>query len=154
MGAVPRLIDMKVEPFLLASTLNAVVAQRLVRRICKDCKEKMEVPPDVEVSVRKELALIPKEALPPKITPDGPLTFWHGRGCPRCNGEGYRGRLVIAEILEATPEMQTIIARGFDIEEATKEAKRQGMVNLKQDGILKALEGFTTIEEVMRATQE
>lgn len=153
LGAIPRLIDMKVEPFLLGSTLNAVIAQRLVRRICKDCKEKIEVPPDVEASVREELKIMPQDAVPEKFK-TGSLTFWHGKGCARCGGEGYRGRMVIAEILEVTERLQSIIARGFNIDEAKEEIKKQGMINLKQDGILKVLEGITTIEEVMRATQE
>ncbi len=153
LGAVPRLIDMKVEPFLLSSTLNAIVAQRLVRRICKECKEKIEIPPDVLKTVQEELALMPKEVIPEKFL-SGPLTFWHGKGCPRCGGEGYKGRLVIAEIIEATERLQSVIARGFNIDEAKEEIKKQGMITLKQDGILKALEGLTTIEEVMRATQE
>lgn len=154
LGAVPRLTDMKVEPFLLSSTLNAIAAQRLVRRICKDCKEKVEVPKDVEAVVRSELALMPKEAVPAKFRAGEPLTFWRGKGCARCGGEGYKGRLVISEILETTENLQSIIARGFNIDEAREEIKRQGIINLKQDGILKVLGGLTTIEEVMRATQE
>lgn len=153
LGAVPRLIDMKVESFLLSSTLNAIIAQRLVRRICKDCKEKVEVPQDILKVVRDELAQIPKEVVPAKFLSE-PLNFWHGKGCSRCGGEGYKGRLVIAEILEATENLQNIIARGFNIDEVKEEIKKQGMISLKRDGILKALEGLTTIEEVMRATQE
>jgi len=153
-GAIPRLIDMKVEQFLLSSTLNAIVAQRLVRKICVYCKEKFDPPADILTGFKKELSLVPTKFLPKGFDINAPVNLWHGAGCPRCNGEGYRGRLVIAEVLEATENLKKIIATGFNVQNFREEVKNQGMISMKQDGFLKVLEGLTTVEEVMRATQE
>jgi type IV pilus assembly protein PilB len=152
-GAVPRLIDMKVEPFLISSTLNIVVAQRLVRKICSNCREKTEIP----VALQDEIiaALTPvQNALPPEVKLQKPLTLWHGKGCPRCNDTGYAGRSAIAESLNINEEMKAIIADGANHEKVRGAFLRQGMLDLKQDGILKALRGVTTIEEVLAATKE
>jgi type IV pilus assembly protein PilB len=153
-GAIPRLIDMKVEPFLLSSTLNAVVAQRLVRKICSFCKEEIVAPAEVIENIKRELANMPKKFFPPGVDLDSPFKIWHGAGCARCNNEGYIGRVVISEILEGTENLRRIIAEGFNVKSFNEERKNQGMGTMKQDGFLKVLEGLTTIEEVMRATQE
>lgn len=153
-GAIPRLIDMKVEPFLLSSTLNAIVAQRLVRKICTYCKEKFEPPVDVLEKFKSELANVPSRFLPKGFDANASITLWHGAGCARCNNEGYRGRVVISEVLEATENLRKIISHDFKIQSLEEEMKNQGMITMKQDGFLKVLEGLTTIEEVMRATQE
>ena len=152
-GAIPRLIDMKVEPFLLSSTLNVVVAQRLVRKICSYCKEEMEVPADVIAKIKSELSNVPKKFLPKGVDFDKPLKFWHGAGCARCNNEGYMGRVVISEVLEATENLRKVIAE-FSNKALAEEMKNQEMLSMEQDGFLKVLEGLTTAEEVMRATQE
>ena len=153
-GAVPRLIDMKVEPFLLSSTLNAVVAQRLVRKICTFCKEEIAPPTEVIENIKRELTDMPKKFLPPGVDLNSQLKLWHGVGCARCNNEGYIGRVVISEILEGTENLRRIIAEGFNIKSFNEERKNQGMASMKQDGFLKVLEGLTTVEEVLRATQE
>lgn len=153
-GAIPRLIDMKVEPFLLSSTLNVVIAQRLVRKICSFCKEEIAMPADVTKNIRNELISMPKKFLPPGVDLDSPFKLWHGVGCARCNNEGYTGRVVISEVLEVTDNLKRIIAEGFNIKNFNEERKNQDMVNMKQDGFLKVLEGLTTVEEVLRATQE
>ncbi|MFH2136408.1 MAG: GspE/PulE family protein [Patescibacteria group bacterium] len=153
-GAVPRLIDMKVEPFLLSSTLNAVVAQRLVRKICTFCKEEIAPPAEVIENIKRELTDMPKKFLPPGVDLNSQLKLWHGVGCARCNNEGYIGRVVISEILEGTENLRRIIAEGFNIKSFNEERKNQGMASMKQDGFLKVLEGLTTVEEVLRATQE
>ncbi|MFA5413393.1 MAG: GspE/PulE family protein [Patescibacteria group bacterium] len=153
-GSIPRLIDMKVEPFLLSSTLNVVIAQRLVRKICSYCKEEITVPAEVTENIKKELASMPKKFFPPGVDLDSSLKLWHGAGCTRCNNEGYIGRVVISEVLEVTDNLKRIIAEGFNIKNFNEERKNQGMVNMKQDGFLKVLEGLTTVEEVLRATQE
>ncbi|MFA5128504.1 MAG: GspE/PulE family protein [Patescibacteria group bacterium] len=153
-GAIPRLIDMKVEPFLLSSTLNVVVAQRLVRKICSFCKEEVAMPVDVTENIRNELVSMPKKFLPSGVDLDSPFKLWHGAGCARCNNEGYIGRVVISEVLEVTDNLKRIIAEGFNIKNFNEERKNQGMVSMKQDGFLKVLEGLTTVEEVLRATQE
>ncbi len=153
-GAIPRLMDMKVEPFLLSSTLNAVAAQRLVRKICPYCKDKFEPPPDILSKFKHELETIPAKFLPKGFDLNAPITLWRGAGCARCNGEGYMGRVVISEVLEATENLRKIISYEFNIQALKEEMKNQGMISMKQDGFLKVLEGLTTIEEVMRATQE
>lgn len=153
-GAIPRLIDMKVEQFLLSSTLNAIVAQRLVRKICSYCKEEVEAPADVMAGIKKELVLVPKKFLPKGVDLESPIKLWHGAGCTRCNNEGYLGRVIISEVLEATDNLRKIIAAGFNTKDFKEEVKNQGMITMKQDGFLKVLEGLTTVEEVLRATQE
>ncbi|MFA4872690.1 MAG: GspE/PulE family protein [Patescibacteria group bacterium] len=152
-GAIPRFIDMKVEPFLIASTLNVVVAQRLVRKMCQFCKEPLEVPDNLMQEVRKELESV-RASLPETVKLDAPLTFWRGKGCQRCNGEGYAGRTAIGEVLGVNKELKTIIANGAKYDQIRDAFNRQGMLTLKQDGILKAIAGSTTIEEVLSATKE
>ena len=152
-GAIPRFIDMKVEPFLISSTLNVVVAQRLVRKMCQFCKESLEVPDTLVQEVRKELEPV-RASLPESVKLDAPLTFWRGKGCKRCNGEGYAGRTAIGEVLGVNEELKTIIANGAKYDQIRDAFNRQGMLTLKQDGIMKAIAGSTTIEEVLSATKE
>lgn len=155
-GAIPRLIDMQIEPFLIASSLEAVVAQRLVRHVCQDCVEPMSLPVQLEAEVLSELERVPQSSMPSDISSDLPLKVYKGAGCSKCDNTGYKGRLPIAEVIEVTPRMEELIAAGkiTDTDIVEKELYNQGMVTLKQDGIIKALRGLTTIEEVWRATQE
>ena len=147
-GAVPRLIDMGIEPFLITSSTNLVIAQRLARKICSRCKEKIALPPPVLKEVEAEIAKIPESA---KIKIKKPLEFYRGRGCNQCTG-GYSGRIGVFEVLEMTPKLDRIALKHASGEEITKVAVEEGMITMKQDGILKALEGITTIDEVMRVT--
>ncbi|MFZ1735582.1 MAG: GspE/PulE family protein, partial [Candidatus Moraniibacteriota bacterium] len=154
-GAVPRLIDMGIEPFLLASSLQAVAAQRLVRRICEHCKEQVSTPERVLAKVQEFLADIsPEEAARYHVTLDGTLQFFVGKGCPECNDSGYKGRIALHEVLEMTDSLRAVIAERKGSEAEVQEiAKKQGMTSMKQDGILKALRGDTTIAEVERVTE-
>ncbi len=153
-GAIPRLIDMKIEPFLIASSLNVVMAQRLVRRICPYCQKETRIPELLEKDVIKELGLVPKEKFPTDVTVTTPLKLVRGQGCVRCENTGYKGRVAIAEVLTATPAVQKIIVSGGNmIEDLRKEYLQQGMFSMRQDGIFKALRGVTTIEEVWDATR-
>ncbi|MBT4850411.1 type II/IV secretion system protein [Candidatus Parcubacteria bacterium] len=152
MGAIPRLFDMRVEPFLLSNTLNAVVAQRLVRKICLKCKEQVELPDDLKKHIKKRLENIPKEA----IYGDLDLNknkFYKGKGCSTCGQTGYKGRLSIVETIHVTRGIQAIVAKGFDREAAEVELEKQHFITMEQDGILKALLGMTTIEEIMRVSK-
>lgn len=154
-GAIPRLIDMKLEPFLLASTLNLIMAQRLVRTICEYCKERVEVPSDLEKKVREDIKKIPESAFPFRVdlASTRPLIFFRGKGCPRCNNTGYKGRTTIAELLEIARDMEVLISeRKFN--DLNQRFVAEGTLTMRQDGIFKALEGVTTVEEVFRATQE
>lgn len=154
-GAVPRLIDMGIEPFLLASSLQAVAAQRLVRRICEHCKEQISMPEGVLVKVREFLANIsPEEVARYHVTLDGTLQFFSGKGCSECNNSGYKGRIALHEVLEMTDALRVVIAERKGSEAEVQEiAKKQGMTSMKQDGILKALRGDTTVAEVERVTE-
>ncbi|NCN07609.1 type II/IV secretion system protein [Candidatus Falkowbacteria bacterium] len=149
-GAIPRLIDMKGEAFLLASTLNILMAQRLVRKVCPNCKQEIKLPPSAEKVVMKEIENMPKTYLEEF---GGKYKFYKGAGCSDCGDTGYYGRTVIAEILDITSEFRDLIARDFTMEDVRALMKKQGFVTLMQDGIIKGLRGITTMEEVMRASQ-
>ncbi len=153
-GAIPRMIDMKIEPFLIASSLNVVMAQRLVRRVCPYCTKEIAIPELLEKEVWDEIGLVQKEIIPTDITFTKPLKFFRGQGCVRCENTGYKGRVAIAEVLSATPEVQKIIVSGGNMIDALKvEFNKQGMFTMRQDGIFKALRGHTSVEEVWDATR-
>lgn len=153
-GAVPRLIDMKIEPFLIASSLNVVMAQRLVRRVCPHCVKETRIPELLEQEVWEEISHVGKPNIPEGIKLSKPLTFHRGQGCVRCENTGYKGRVAIAEVLAVTPEVQKIIvAVGNVMDNLRAEFNKQGMFSMRQDGIFKALRGMTTVEEVWDATR-
>ncbi|MEK7606959.1 MAG: GspE/PulE family protein [Patescibacteria group bacterium] len=154
LGVVPRLLDMGVEPFLLAATLNVAIAQRLARKICSDCKAPAEIPEKVLAEAKKEIEMIPVRYLPEIHQAGSVPIFYKGKGCPRCGGSGYRGRVAVAEILQVTRELSRVIAAGFELAQARKEAEAQEMITLRQDTLIKALQGFTTVEEVLRVSEE
>jgi len=137
-GTITRLIDMDVEPFLIASSVLGVVAQRLVRVICQECKESYIPPPD-------SLERIFVGALP-----EQELTLYRGTGCSRCNNNGYRGRMAIHEVMPITSKLREAISRKASSDEICSIAIHQGMVTMRKDGIQKALAGLTDIQEVMR----
>ncbi len=152
-GAIPRLVDLKVEPFLLASTLNVILAQRLVRKLCTKCRVVADVPDRIKSEVKEELARINPLSLPSDIDMDN-FKFWKGEGCPECGETGYRGRTAIAEVLNIEDEIREIISKQKDWHLIKEHFFKEGMLTLKQDGIVKALRGLTTIEEVLRVTQD
>ena len=153
LGVVPRLIDLGVAPFLLPSSLSLAIAQRLVRVLCPYCKKKFS--PDEKV---KEIILKEIENLPPQIKKDlklpQALTIYEPQGCKKCNSTGYRARMAIFEILEMTPQLAGIILREPTESSIREEAKRQGMLTMKQDGVIKVLQGVTSLEEVLRVAEE
>jgi type IV pilus assembly protein PilB len=148
--AVPRLIDMKIAPFLTAAVLNAIIAQRLVRRICLDCLYSYPAPSEMLKVIEqqfKELGL-PKETAIPK-------TFFRGKGCPACGHTGYRGRMGIFETLHVTEEIrQCILNPQFSLGMLRETARKQGMRSMFEDGIIKASQGKTTLDEVLRVIRE
>lgn len=154
-GSIPRLVDMGIEAFLLASSLRAVSAQRLVRKICVNCKEEIHVPEAEVARIREQIKNVSAAELqkynlgsPPEIR------FYRGKGCTKCNNLGYKGRISISEVLEVTARVQEIISEGRDNEAALmEEAAKQGMLTMRQDGLLKAMLGITTLEEVERVTE-
>lgn len=151
-GAVPRLFDMHVEPFLLASTLNAVVAQRLVRKICDKCKIRTEVPEELKLKVEALLKDAPAEAIYADIDRSH-MKFYKGAGCPNCGQTGYRGRLAIVEAIDINRSLQEIITKGFNRREAEQELIKQHFITMEQDGVLKVLLGLTSIDEVLRVAK-
>ncbi|MEK7158394.1 MAG: ATPase, T2SS/T4P/T4SS family, partial [Patescibacteria group bacterium] len=154
-GAVPRLVDMRIPPFLIASSMNIVVAQRLVRRICEFCREPLQVPDSLEREVWGELELLQGSSLPKDVHLTKPLTFYRGKGCARCEEVGYRGRLVIAEVLEITNDVKHIISNDpGNVEKMRAAFTASGMLTMRQDGIFKAIQGLTTIDEVWQVTRE
>lgn len=146
---IPRLIDLGGEPFLIASVLNVIIAQRIVRQVCENCKEFIEPPPEVQDSIKEVLG-----NLLPKAYMDGqPLRVARGRKCDECNQSGYVGRIGIFEVLRITPTINKLILKQAAAQEIENEARNEGMILMKQDGYLKVLEGLTTIEEVIRVTE-
>lgn len=153
-GAIPRLVDMGIEPFLLASSLQAVAAQRLVRRICDHCKEPVTVTSQQERIIADYFALIPKEEVGAYgLEPAQKITVFHGKGCNKCGMTGYKGRIALYETVAVDDVMRAIIADKEGNESAVKQAALdQKMLSMKQDGILKVLKGITTLSEVERVT--
>ena len=152
-GVVPRLMDMGAEPFLLSATLNLIIAQRLARKICEHCKEPAEIPADVLESLRESLKNTPAEYLPPGFDPNGKIPAFKGKGCVHCGDTGYSGRTVIAEMISVTSEIQRLMNNKYPMVEVLSEVKRQGWITMRQDAIIKVVEGLTTVEEVMRVAK-
>ncbi len=176
---LPRLLDMQIEPFLIASTVRVVVGQRLVRRLCVDCRETYQPAQEElehleksfhldETETMKKLHELEKEAIAGGIgapdkgeaelgsTPSGIIKLWraHNDGCDRCNHTGYRGRIGIYEVLDNTSGIQKMIVTNDTSENIQNHAIKDGMVTMQVDGLVKALRGQTTIEEVLRVTSE
>ena len=154
-GYIPRLIDMGIEPFLLASSLQAVAAQRLVRRICENCKQEEIVTAGQKKIIEDIFKTIPTEEVKAfKLKPDAKIVFYKGKGCDKCGNTGYKGRIAIYEVLDIDDEMHTIIADKKGQENDVRDqAVKQGMLTMKQDGILKVLQGTTTLSEIERVTE-
>jgi type IV pilus assembly protein PilB len=164
-GAIPRLLDMGVENFLLASTLNALLAQRLIRRICNDCKEDYTPPAEVqesmsrtleEISANKTIMIKDPEIAKgvKKFLDEKTHKISRGKGCPKCANTGYRGRLGIFELLPMTDSIAHMILERTPASKIESKAVEEGMLTLLQDGYLRVAEGVTTIEEVMRVAKQ
>jgi type II secretory ATPase GspE/PulE/Tfp pilus assembly ATPase PilB-like protein len=148
--AIPRLIDMKIEPFLIAAVLNAIVAQRLVRRICVTCVYSYTPENSVEVLIKKQL-----EDIGLKAGFELPKILFRGKGCNVCGGTGYKGRLSIYEVLDVDEDIRKIIVSPeFTLDAITSTARKNGMISMFEDGLRKVEIGLTTIEEVLRVIRE
>jgi type IV pilus assembly protein PilB len=139
-GSITRLIDMGIPPFLIASALGAVIAQRLVRRLCKDCRTPFQPPRKIQ----EELGL----------TYDQDLVFYQIKGCPKCEHTGYRGRMAIYEILSISTSLENLIMERASAHELYRQALKDGLVSLRRSGIAKVLDGRTSLDEVMRVTMD
>lgn len=138
-GATTRLVDMGVEPFMIASSLLGVIAQRLIRRVCTKCRE--EYTPSEYQFLEMGMKVPPKDA-----------KFYRAVGCPSCSNSGYSGRTVIHELLIIDDHIKSLIVKNVDSGQIKKSAIERGMITLREDGIAKVLQGITTIDELFRAT--
>ena len=153
LGVIPRLVDMGVESYLIPSVLSVALAQRLVRLLCPNCRKKIAPPKEIEDIILKEI-----EELPPIIKKDvkvpKPLKIYAAEGCKKCLQKGLIGRTALFEVLQMTEQLANICLKEPTEAKIREEAIRQGMISMKQDGILKVLDGVTTIEEVLRTAEE
>ncbi|HEX2646854.1 MAG TPA: ATPase, T2SS/T4P/T4SS family, partial [Candidatus Dormibacteraeota bacterium] len=139
-STVTRMVDMGIEPFNVASAVNLIVAQRLVRRICPECKEEQKYSPE-EIHA---FGIAPEEA--------AKLTFYKGTGCDVCGGLGYRGRQGLFEVMAMSSALRRMVLKGASTEELREQAVKEGMLTLRMDGMLKVKRGITTLEEVVKET--
>lgn len=157
-AALPRLLEIGVRPFLLAGSINLIMGQRLVRKICQKCAEDFTPTEPVWDEIKKILSSV-EDKLSPEIKsklelPYDQVRLKRGRGCIACNQTGFSGRQVLVEVLVPTPEIETLIAKQATIAEFTKTALSQGMITMEQDGLIKVLQGTTTTAEVWRVTKD
>jgi type IV pilus assembly protein PilB len=135
-----RLLDMGIPPFLVSSSLQLILAQRLGRRVCKDCREPYEA---------SEESLVPYGHVPQGL---GTVSFYKGKGCQTCNFTGMKGRVAIYEVMPVSPELRDMILRNATTAEIRDVACSQGMKTLRQNALQKVVDGVTTVEEVLRVT--
>ena len=145
-GALPRLLDMGAEPYLLASSITCIVAQRVVRKIHDDCKVAYAPEPKIVEDMKSELGSL--------WQPAGEVKLYKGKGDPECGNSGYFGRVGIFEVIPITEKISRLILERSSAADINKQAREEGMITLKQDGYLKVAEGITTVEEVIRVAQE
>jgi len=138
-STITRLIDMGLEPFNVAAALNCVAAQRLLRRICANCKEPVTYPDEY-----LDAARIRGE--------DRNIVFYRGKGCDRCGGTGYKGRAGLYEVMAMTSELRRMIMLGVSADELREQGLAEGMLTLRMDGLRKVAQGVTTLEEVVKET--
>ena len=139
-STVSRLMNMGIEPFLVATSVNLIQAQRLVRRICKDCRVEVHLPPEAIIDV----GFAPSEV--------ANLHPFKGKGCTTCNGTGYKGRVGLYEVMEITEDIRELVLVGASALELRKKAIEEGMLTLRMSGLEKIRQGMTTIEEIVRET--
>ncbi|MGI8493737.1 MAG: type IV-A pilus assembly ATPase PilB [Pyrinomonadaceae bacterium] len=139
-STISRMVNMGIEPFLVATSVNIIQAQRLIRRVCKDCKQEQNLPPEALI----EVGFSPEEA--------AEIKTYKGAGCQTCNETGYKGRIGLYEVMEITDELRELIIIGASAIELRKRAMELGMITLRQSGLYKIRDGVTTIEEVVKET--
>jgi len=148
-GAFPRLIDLGINPKIISSAVNIVLAQRLVRKLCESCKKQVELSADKKDLINKVLKTIPeKENLPEDVS-----TVWEATGCDECNNTGYQGRIGIYEAVVMDEEVEALVKSSASEREIANTAVSQGILNMQQDGMLKVLKGVTSLEELERVVE-
>jgi type IV pilus assembly protein PilB len=164
-GVLPRLLDMYIEPFLVSSTVSTVIGQRLVRKICSKCREKYQASPALAEAIKKEVGkYLPSNADAKLNTDTGyvdlpgveqeEVFLYRGKGCDECRNTGFEGRIGIFEVFPVTPEIEKLLLTHASTTEIQNAAISQNMITMREDGFLKALEGITTIEEVVSKATE
>ncbi len=153
LGVVPRLVDLKIQSYLIPSTLVLALAQRLVRRLCPACKKQVPARGYLKERIIAEYNDIPAKSRN-GVELVEPIMICEPVGCPKCGRQGFSGRIGIFETLEMTPELGEIILKDLSESALKSEGRRQGLLSMRQDGILKAIRGLTTVEEVLKATEE
>jgi type IV pilus assembly protein PilB len=161
-GVLPRMLDMDIEPFLIASTISTAIGQRLVRKLCDKCKKPYKASPSLVEVIKKTVGeLLPKTEkdikdlgynVPLQNSTD--FTIYQAQGCPECNNTGYSGRIGVYEVFNISPQMERLVVNHATTLEVQNQAISEGMITMRQDGFLKALEGITTIEEVIAKIAE
>ncbi len=158
-ATLPRLIDMKIEPFLIATTINVIIAQRLVRRLCPECRKEYRLDKNTlnnlskKIDLEKIFGILNKEKIANVKKWENHI-FYKPHGCERCQKEGYKGRIGIYEVLKSNDEIRSLIAKGSNADLIQAQAVKDGMLTMLEDGFVKFVQGITSIEEVLRATQE
>jgi type IV pilus assembly protein PilB len=153
-GVIPRLIDLGVAPFLLPASLSMLLSQRLVRKLCPFCKKKISPGFKMKQLIQKEISSFSLSMKRESKLSTGDIQIWEANGCKKCKNSGFSGRMAVFESLEMTKSLSEIILGEPSEQKIEIEAKRQGIITMKQDGIIKALKGMTTIEEVLRVAME
>ncbi len=152
-GAIPRLIDLNAKPSLVSPALDVVIAQRLVRKLCSQCKKERSINKEESKKIEPHLHLapLPVQKEIERFTKE--MRVWGPGGCPACLGGGYKGRIGIFEVLMVDEEIERMILSSPTITDLKSKAKEKGMTTMMQDGILKASRGVTSLEEIWRVTQ-
>lgn len=152
-GAVPRLIELGVSGNSLSSAINVIFSQRLIRKVCPFCKELIEIPADIKSKIQKQIDALTNKNIKEKysnLLSNAKMPI--SKGCPKCNSTGYKGRLAIAELFQNTPALHSLISAYPSVDVIEKTAREEGMVPLQTDGVLRIIEGITTVDEVERIT--
>jgi type II secretory ATPase GspE/PulE/Tfp pilus assembly ATPase PilB-like protein len=151
-GAIPRLTNMGIEPFLITSALNVAIGQRLVRKICPHCRKEVTLPPGFRNEIESDLAVIAKLNQEDLTRLPKEMKFYQGMGCDQCGGKGYQGRLGIYEVLTMSETIEELTLRRAPTAEIQSQAQKEGMLTMYQDGLIKVVNGTTTLDEVLRET--
>lgn len=160
-ATLPRIVDMGAEPFLVASTVNVIIAQRLVRKLCNDCKKEYRMTAEELKTLEDNYDM---ESLLETVNKNGrtgnaarkweDVALYRAAGCEQCNNEGYKGRVGIYEVLEVDDDIEKMISQKASAETIEVEARKKGMLTMMEDGFIKAMQGITSIEEILRVTKE
>ena len=151
-GAIPRLENMGIEPFLITSSLTMVMGQRLARKICQNCKREIDLPEGLKDKFKEDVEKISKLNSKDALRVSDPLKFYQGAGCDQCRGKGYQGRIGIYEVLVMSETIEELTLKREPASQIQQQAQREGMLTMYQDGLLKVLAGLTTLDEVLRET--